>query len=126
MASKNTREKLVPVIPTSADPDYGTNHLEVHVSYRKDSNPRGVYLSVTPVGLHKRDGSGFESRSFMLFSGKAVLLEKCERFNPKRLDALAAATFAGIDAKTGPAWELLEAVRENNKLTLTDGEAVAS
>jgi len=67
--------------------------LEVDVYYNKggmnyftgSTMLRGYYLSVTPVQITKYEG-GLSSRSFVGFSGTAILLSETKRFSEKGLN----------------------------------------
>lgn len=71
-------------------------HVEVELYYSKGGmnyftsrvEPRGFYLSVTPVEISKSE-SGLSSRSFTAFSGIKRCVLECARFNQKKFDEFA-------------------------------------
>lgn len=68
------------------------NILEVQLSYNKGgmnyfsgtNEQRGLYLSVTPVNVSRKDG--YSTRSFTAFSGIKMLVKEMKRFSQKTLN----------------------------------------
>ena len=85
--SKNRLIKLIPLKNGRA------THLKIQVYYSLGgmnyfqgcSEPRGIYLSVTPVSRTNHEG-GMVSESVTAFSGTKEHLVDMPRFNQKKLD----------------------------------------
>jgi hypothetical protein len=92
--------------------DNESTHVELTVNH--DKNRKIAYLYVGPLQV----ADGWETRH-ITFGGRSHLtLEAMPRLNRKRLDALLEQVKYQISDKTGPAWDLLEAVRAENGLIL--------
>lgn len=99
----SNRSKTLYEIPATC-PEGSTeeiNTIEVEVSYRMGGHnpfthreqPRGYYLSASPVNIQQHDG--YQTRSFMAFSGRAMVLEEANRFSQSKLDKVAASVTHG-------------------------------
>jgi hypothetical protein len=104
----------IPVLACERQSDIGMHytHVEVCVNYWRSC--KSAYVYVQPIKV--RDGMV----SLELFSGQRVHLERMERLNRKRIDALGEVVKAQIADKQGPVWDALEKVRAAHGLTLAD------
>ena len=59
----------------------GATHIEIDVSYNRDSSPRGHYITVTPV---TKEGN---SVRFTLFTSKRALIARTNRYSDKQFVA---------------------------------------
>lgn len=132
MGSRRRVEMMLRLEPATVG-RHEVTHLEVTTSYSmgginyatyKDE-PRGFYVSATPVKWERNESTGIDTVCFGAFSGLKGLLEAVPRFNAKKLDAHAAATSAALESKTGTAWEVIEAVLAKHGLKLADEKAAA-
>ncbi|MFL5243169.1 MAG: hypothetical protein ACJ8FY_13770 [Gemmataceae bacterium] len=90
-------------------PDKESTHVELTVNH--DKNRKIAYLYVGPLQI----ADGWETRR-ITFGKSHLTLEPMPRLNRKRLDALLEQVKHQIADKTGPAWDLLEAVQAENGL----------
>ena len=102
------------------------NFLEVEVYYTLGGanyfsggqTQRGIWLAIKPVKVS--DGMV----KFTMFDGYRDLLEAANKLNRKRVDALFDQVRSDIDAKTGKAWKLMQAVLAKDGLALAEPVAV--
>ena len=91
--------------------DKESTHVELTVNH--DKNRKSAYLYIGPLQV----ADGWETRR-ITFGKSHLTLEAMPRLTRKRLDALLEQVKVQIADKTGPAWDLLEAVRAENGLIL--------
>lgn len=111
MNTKESRETYVKlVVPEGAKDRSTSTHLAVEVGYRKGT---GFVLRVYAVGIE--DQGTYKSVLYDLFMGYRAnyALEPAGRFNAKKLEKLAAATFADLAAKRGQVWAMIEEAVRN-------------
>lgn len=96
-----------------------TQHIEVSVYYSKGgmnywtykNEPRGYYLSVTPVV--RRIGNGFVSTEYQCFSGTKVLLNEVSRKSKSAYNK-------ALESYKGELGRLMEHVISKNKIEVTE------
>jgi|GEM_PF-1762527 len=59
----------------------GSTHLEITVSYSRDSSPRGYYITVTPVRKENN------SVRVILFTSRRALIARTNRYSDKQFIA---------------------------------------
>jgi hypothetical protein len=74
--------------------------------------PRGFYLSVTPVERSTSPG-GVQWSSFTAFSGIKVLLQSCEKYQKLKLDRIAYSIFHDLE-ENPKVWEVYDMVAKRN------------
>lgn len=102
-------------------------HVNVWVYYSKGGinyatykqEPRGIYVSITPVKLEKT-GGGFLSESFGAFTGTKYVFEESTRLNRKRVVEVCQAVEREVRTKQGKAWDVLLVVLTNGGISLVD------
>ena len=107
-------------IPLKKNPE--ATDLQVNVFYDKGGSScfsdrvtrRGIYLSVTPV---TRDGGFVEQK---LFTGLKQLREETGRYSNKKLFTVTQSVLVEINLQSGPAWDLVLKVLEQEKLELEE------
>lgn len=90
----------IPVVSPTED----TTHIALSV-YRMSSGAKPVVLSVSPIEI---TDDGFCKG--ILMRGRLVKLADMPRFSHKKIAELEAQVSKEIEAKSGPAWDLVQSV----------------
>ncbi len=107
------------------------NKIKITVYYQKKGinyftyaqNQEGIHVGMTPVTVRKDDGP-FTVESFMMGSGLKGLLEPAARLNRKRIATVFLQVKKDLEAKTGTAYDVLQALlRRNPGLELAEPAA---
>ena len=85
-------------------------------TYKTD--PRGIFLGITPMKYAVTEGGGIAVREYTMFSGIRILLEELNRYSSKKLDSWSAEIFGTYpDGELDPrVYELLKDVCEKNNI----------
>ena len=116
MSRDKDHELLLPVTPASGN----TTHIEVSISHQ---HRRGVVCHVGLVGIEHQTLGGvqYETRTFAIFAGKAMLLDGDMMHKaPKKLAALVVATFAEVRAKRGVVYAAVLEVAAKDGRTIVE------
>lgn len=121
MGSKSITIASIPV--TCAD--NSVNLVEIQVRYEAGGmnyftyreGERGYYASVSPIKVEKHDG--YETRSFVAFSGCKAFMEGARRFSQQKLERLALQT----NVNTPMVRRMLDKILAEGGLTIIESEA---
>lgn len=106
-----------------------TKHtFEVRVNYMLgghnwwtyETDPRGIFLGITPMKIAYNDDNSVRMSSYTAFSGTRVLLKELQRYSEKQLLLAADEIFPTEDPSTWSekVYEVLEHVCEKNEIPL--------
>lgn len=121
MGSRSIAIASIPV----ANADNSVNTIEISVRYEAGGmnyftyreSKRGYYVSVSPVKIEKHNG--YETRSFVAFSGTKALLQEAKRFGQGKLEEIAIKT----NVNTPIVRQILDKILAEGGLTIIESEA---
>ncbi len=115
-------EHLIPLAPNGQK----RTHISLEVRYCKGGlnyttyreDPRGIYLSATPIGIEVR--TDCEIRQYSAFSGIGAFLEEAKRLNQKRVQTVFDEVVAKYKNNTGIGFDLVTQVLAKHGLQLAN------
>lgn len=115
---------IIASIPVT-NADNSVNTVEISVRYEAGGmnyftyreSERGYYASVSPIRIEKHDG--YETRSFVAFSGRKSFMEGARRFSQQKLERLALQT----NVNTPMVRQMLDEILTEGGLTIVESEA---